>query len=118
MTTSSAAPSGAFVAETSFSRAPLNSRLPPVSPHRLASAPKRSKPPRRRDENDSLSDLEDESVELQQDEEVQEDEAALRARRRREGLVKEPLKGLSADLQEALIVEDLLFVLMVSRAEP
>lgn len=33
--------------------------------------------------------------------------------RKRDGLEKESLEGLSEDLQEALMVEDLLFVLMV-----
>ncbi|GAA6060329.1 hypothetical protein JCM10212_000426 [Sporobolomyces blumeae] len=49
-------------------------------------------------------------------EEPVEDEAEKRrrenARRKAGGLEKEPLRGLSAELQEALIAEDLLFVLM------
>lgn len=110
------APAGAFVAETSFSRAPLNSRLPPISPHRAVIAPtsarphKESRPPRDGEEDDEggLESDEDGSFEEEDDEEV------LATRRKREGLDKEPLAGLSAELQEALIVEDLLFVLMVS----
>lgn len=50
-------------------------------------------------------------------EEQEEDEETIRrkerVRRKAKGLEKEPLEGLSTDLQEALIVEDLLFVLMV-----
>jgi hypothetical protein len=37
-----------------------------------------------------------------------------RARRKAKGLEKESLEGLSTELQEALVVEDLLYVLMVS----
>jgi len=50
-------------------------------------------------------------------EEEEEDEQTRlkrdRARRREKGLDKEVLSGLGAELQEALMVEDLLFVLMV-----
>ncbi|KWU44520.1 hypothetical protein RHOSPDRAFT_17761, partial [Rhodotorula sp. JG-1b] len=58
------APENSFISDASFTRAPLNSRVPP----------------------DKL-------------------------RRRQLGLEKEPLEGLSAELQEALISEDLLYVL-------
>ncbi|BGP19394.1 hypothetical protein JCM10213_000631 [Rhodosporidiobolus nylandii] len=107
------APEGSFIAETSFSRAPLNSRLPHVSPHRASAAPARkgaSSGPPPFEADDDLSD----SGSLIEEEE--EDEATRarkeKARRREKGLDKEPLAGLSAELQEALIVEDLLFVLM------
>ena len=64
------------------------------------------------EEDEDLPSDEDGSIEAEVDEaEVQ---AAERARRKREGLDKEPLSGLSSELQEALMVEDLLFVLMVS----
>ncbi|KPV72587.1 uncharacterized protein RHOBADRAFT_17795, partial [Rhodotorula graminis WP1] len=62
------APEGSFIAEASFSRAPVNSRLPHISPHRVASQPTTSS--------------------------------------------TEPLDGLNAELQEALVTEDLLSVLM------
>ncbi|GAA5832026.1 hypothetical protein JCM11251_002792 [Rhodosporidiobolus azoricus] len=108
------APEGSFIAdETSFSRAPLNPRLPHISPHRVSAAsshPKQRRPSQFHEEDDDISDSgslieeeeEDEQTRLRKD----------RARRREKGLDKEPLQGLSAELQEALMVEDLLFVLM------
>lgn len=52
--------------------------------------------------------------EYSDDEEEQIEESFREGReRRREGLDKEQLGGLGPELQEALIVEDLLFVLMV-----
>ncbi|GAA6013257.1 hypothetical protein JCM10207_000834 [Rhodosporidiobolus poonsookiae] len=106
------APEGSFIAETSFSRAPLNTRLPHVSPHRVTASSARGggrKQPALA-EDDDISD----SGSLIEDEE--EDEAVRekreKARRSEKGLDKEPLGGLSAELQEALMVEDLLFVLM------
>ena len=108
------APSGSFIAEgNSFSRAPLNSRLPPVSPHRvtLAAATTSARRVMHEDGDGELtytdrefSDREEEAFE-KSFHEVQE--------RKREGLDKESLEGLDPDLQEALICEDLLFVLMV-----
>ncbi|SGZ23670.1 BQ5605_C023g09618 [Microbotryum silenes-dioicae] len=126
-------PSGSFVAETSFSRAPLNSRLPPMSPHRvaLASASRRKSskttttgakrhsstaaretiesnaPPATADYSDEDS-LNEDSEGLDEFEPADELET-----RQREGLDPEPLQGLSPELQEALIVEDLFFVLTV-----
>ncbi|GAA6030912.1 hypothetical protein JCM8097_008932 [Rhodosporidiobolus ruineniae] len=114
------APEGSFIAhETSFSRAPLSSRLPHISPHRVAassrpssshpSQSRRTQPPRPK-EDDDISD----SGSLIEDEEEDEQARVARERKtkREKGLDKEPLKGLSAELQEALMVEDLLFVLM------
>lgn len=111
-----AAPEGSFIVnDTSFSRAPLSSRLPHISPHRLTStAPHSSRrsrpfatPAQENDISDSGSlieeEEEDEQTRLKRD----------RARRREKGLDKEVLSGLGAELQEALMVEDLLFVLMV-----
>lgn len=51
------------------------------------------------------------------EEQEEDDETRQRkekVRRKAKGLEKEPLNGLSPELQEALMVEDLLFVLMVS----
>ncbi|SCV74426.1 BQ2448_8065 [Microbotryum intermedium] len=122
-------PSGSFVAETSFSRAPLNSRLPPMSPHRvaLASATRRttSKTPAgakrhslttARDTVDSRAPSQaaysDEDSPDEDSEGGDEFELADELEtRQREGLDPEPLQGLSPELQEALIVEDLFFVL-------
>ena len=59
---------------------------------------------------DSGSVIEEEEV----DEETRIKQDKLR--RRQLGLEKEPLEGLSAELQEALISEDLLYVLTVSSA--
>ncbi|GAA5942930.1 gamma-tubulin-complex subunit SPC97 [Sporobolomyces koalae] len=113
------APEGSFIADTSFARAPLNSRLPLASPHRAAirrSAARKSnsatatsgqtRTHAEDDTSDSGSVIED----VPEDEEITAQRE--RARRKARGLEKEPLAGLSADLQEALIVEDLLFVLM------
>lgn len=97
------APSGSFIAEASFSRAPLNSRLPPISPHRVTIAAARAAD-QSRDEDGELTYAEEDSEE----EEVRETETRVG-----EGLEKEELGGLAAELQEALVVEDLLFVLMV-----
>jgi hypothetical protein len=69
------------MAETSFSRAPLNSRLPPISPHRLAKGKARAQ---------------------------EEDDPAPPPK------TGEALEHLSVDLQEAMMIEDLLFVLSVS----
>lgn len=125
------APSGSFIAEgSSFSRAPLNSRLPPVSPHRVTIAANTSLTARRASkrpanvQDDDLGEDDDEDRDLTyadedySDQEVDEVEQSFREveERKREGLDKEPLEGLGPDLQEALIVEDLLFVLMVSWA--
>lgn len=128
------APENSFIADSSFTRAPLNSRVPPVSPHRFAgksrtsaastattqsdrvrrprAAPSQPRPEAADDEEDDVPD----SGSVVEEEEV--DEATRRERekerRRRLGLEKEPLAGLNAELQEALISEDLLFVLTVS----
>lgn len=125
------APSGSFISEASFSRAPLNSRLPPISPHRVTIAatagPSRARQSDIREENGH--EEEDELTYADTDEEEVEMGAGAgggtRARERRErrsrkseGLEKEPLAGLASELQEALIVEDLLFVLMVRRWLP
>lgn len=59
---------------------------------------------------DSGSVIEEEEV----DEETRVKQDKLR--RRQLGLEKEPLEDLSAELQEALISEDLLYVLTVSAA--
>jgi len=120
------APEGSFIAETSFAKAPLNTRLPPVSPHRAAVKSRKSRssrgeePAARRSngaaptgDEDELSDSGSLIEEQEEDEETKERREQLR--RKAKGLEKEPLEGLSADLQEALMVEDLLFVLMVSR---
>lgn len=56
------------------------------------------------------------SVLVEQAEDEETKHRRERARRKAKGLEKEPLAGLSANLQEALVVEDLLFVLMASRA--
>ncbi|KAK4693235.1 hypothetical protein P7C70_g8967, partial [Phenoliferia sp. Uapishka_3] len=110
--------SESFKAEgTSFSRAPLNSRLPPVSPHRVTLAPK-SRPPHR-SQTQTLSPEDDVGLrysdeEYSDEEQLDEVEQSFRevTERKREGLDKECLEGLSPELQEALIVEDLLMVLM------
>jgi gamma-tubulin complex component 2 len=112
------APEGSFIADdTSFSRAPLSSRLPHISPHRLTttSHPSHSRRPAHaagagageEDISDSGSLIDEE----EEDEQMR--EKRDRARRREKGLDKELLSGLGAELQEALMVEDLLFVLMV-----
>ncbi|GAA5874140.1 hypothetical protein JCM1840_000364 [Sporobolomyces johnsonii] len=118
------APEGSFVAETSFARAPLNSRLPHISPHRVSSqtaanragkAVRRSSrgQDERRYANGDEEDVSDSGSVI---EEQVEDEATKarkeRARRKAKGLEREPLDGMSKELQEALMVEDLLFVLM------
>ncbi|BGP02852.1 Spindle pole body component SPC97 [Rhodotorula toruloides] len=118
-----AAPEGSFIAETSFSRAPVNSRLPHISPHRVAAQPARKRastaqqPASRRNgaaiDDDEEDDVSDSGSVIEEDEE--DEETKLRkekARRKQLGLDKEPLDGLSAELQEALLTEDLLFVLM------
>jgi hypothetical protein len=93
-------PSGSFLSEQSFSHAPLRSRMPQLSPHR---------------------DVVHESILYDKDEQSSEGDVSLeelqereQVTREREGLQKEDLRGLSNDLQEAVVVEDLLFVLMVS----
>ncbi|GAA5986639.1 hypothetical protein JCM11641_005172 [Rhodosporidiobolus odoratus] len=116
------APDGSFVTETSFTRAPLNSRLPHISPHRVAAAgpsrrsssyPSQPRSGTREGGGENADDISD-SGSFIEDEEA--DEATRRTkeklRKREKGLDKEPLAGLSAELQEALMVEDLLFVLM------
>ncbi|BGP27069.1 spindle pole body component ALP4 [Rhodotorula toruloides] len=118
-----AAPEGSFIAETSFTRAPVNSRLPHISPRRVAAQParKRGSAPEQaagRRNRPAIDDVEDEDVSDSGSviEEEEEDEQTKlrkeRARRKQLGLDKEPLDGLSAELQEALLTEDLLFVLM------
>ncbi|KAM0748345.1 hypothetical protein T439DRAFT_328325 [Meredithblackwellia eburnea MCA 4105] len=131
------APPGSFVAEnSSFSRAPLNSRLPPISPHRVTIAKRtnahatagpsgsRKTSSKSRQTDDSFEQVDENELlyssnespgdEGDEDNEEAELERSIREvrERKREGLDKEPLEGLSGDLQEALIVEDLLFVLM------
>ncbi|KAK4057423.1 gamma tubulin complex Spc97/GCP2 subunit Alp4 [Microbotryomycetes sp. JL221] len=93
--TKHAAPSGAFISETSFTRAPLNSRLPPVSPRRAAASKANGHRARQEydEEDDDLVDNVNADVETGRQ-------------------VREPLEDLESDLQEALMVEDLLFVLM------
>lgn len=117
------APEGSFIAETSFARAPINTRLPPVSPHRATTKPRLARksreggaavPPRRSHDEDDLSDSGSLIIEEEEDPETK--ERRDKGRRKAKGLEKEPLEGLSAELQEALIVEDLLFVLMVGHA--
>jgi len=49
----------------------------------------------------------------EQDEDEDTKQRREKMRRKAKGLEKEPLESLSAELQEALMVEDLLFVLMV-----
>ena len=122
------APAGSFLAEASFVNAPLSSRLPPTSPRRTTLKTTSTSSSSRHQqtdteavsndriarvfangtaaieegvEEDSASEDEEESVEVQKE------------RRVREGMDRESLKGLGTDIQEALIVEDLLFVLMV-----
>ncbi|GAA5886444.1 hypothetical protein JCM6882_001641 [Rhodosporidiobolus microsporus] len=105
------APEGSFIAdEASFSRAPLNPRLPHISPHRVSTAPPRQSRAQHPAHDDDISD----SGSLIEEEEEDEQTRLKRERQRRreKGLDKEPLKGLNAELQEALMVEDLLFVLM------
>ncbi|GAA5992231.1 hypothetical protein JCM10908_001830 [Rhodotorula pacifica] len=129
-----AAPENSFIADSSFTRAPLNSRVPPISPHRLAG--KRTEKPRsssaptasgssrpsravRSNERYTADAAEEEDDEVPdsgsviEEEEVDEETRLKRDRLRRKelGLEKEPLEGLNAELQEALISEDLLFVL-------
>jgi len=109
------APEGSFIAETSFSRAPVNSRLPHLSPHRVAGQPAQGARSRRtQDARDDPDDISDSGSTI---EDAEEDEATRvqkeKLRRRNLGLDKEPLEGLSAELQEALMTEDLLSVLMV-----
>ncbi|GAA5873861.1 hypothetical protein JCM3774_000705 [Rhodotorula dairenensis] len=128
-----AAPENSFIADASFTRAPLNSRVPPVSPHRLAgkgkgkprsseSAARTAKAasgrPSRRLSRDEYPDEEEEddvpdSGSVIEDEPIDEETRVRREklRRRQLGLEKEPLDGLNAELQEALISEDLLYVL-------
>ncbi|KAK4052757.1 gamma tubulin complex Spc97/GCP2 subunit Alp4 [Microbotryomycetes sp. JL201] len=78
--------------ETSFARAPLSSRLPPISPHRIAA--------RKMQANGRAQEARDDY-----DEDLMDDGLLPQGNR-------ESLEGLSSELQEALIVEDLLFVLM------
>ena len=99
-------PPGAFIAETSFSRAPLHSRLPPMSPHRAAPAGRRqTNPPR-----SQMNGITDMQLDHQELDNVQVEDAPTE----RAGPPVEALEGLGPELQEALIVEDLLFVLMAS----
>lgn len=65
----------------------------------------------RRQIEDSFEGEPEHELSIEQEEE--EYEVREKIVRKREGLDKQPLKGLSADLKEAYIVEDLLFVLMV-----
>ncbi|GAA5948251.1 hypothetical protein JCM3765_001335 [Sporobolomyces pararoseus] len=118
------APEGSFIAETSFARAPLNTRLPLVSPHRAAAKSRKShsskgegerEAPRR--SNGATSNVDPDisdsgSVIEEQEEDEETKQRRETVRRKAKGLEKEPLEGLSTELQEALIVEDLLFVLM------
>ncbi|BGP42846.1 gamma tubulin complex Spc97/GCP2 subunit Alp4 [Rhodotorula kratochvilovae] len=108
------APEGSFIAETSFSRAPVNSRLPHLSPHRVAGQPAAQqqlrKPADARDDSDDISDSGSTIEDAEEDEETRIKKE--KARRRKLGLDKESLSGLSAELQEALMTEDLLSVLM------
>ena len=139
MNAAAAPPENSFIADASFTRAPLNSRVPPVSPHRLAGkrkekarssaaaahAPHPQAQARRSsqaragdrygDEEDEEDDVPD-SGSVIEEEEVDEETRVKqdKLRRRQLGLEKEPLEGLSAELQEALISEDLLYVLTVS----
>lgn len=133
-------PEGSFLSEErSFSKAPLGSRLPPVSPHRVTSSSSATAAARRtlkgkgkrvqrvddeddEDEDDGgggerilgggingVSDDDESSF----DDDEDEDEERVETRLRPERVEKESLEGLGDDLQEALIVEDLLAVLMV-----
>ncbi|KAL8292598.1 hypothetical protein RQP46_001210 [Phenoliferia psychrophenolica] len=111
------APSGSFIAEgDSFSRAPLNSRLPPVSPHRVTIAARTSSArleAHRVVHEDQDGELTYTDREFSDEEEEQIEESFREVvERKREGLDKESLEGLDPDLQEALVCEDLLFVLM------
>ncbi|GJN93081.1 hypothetical protein Rhopal_006126-T1 [Rhodotorula paludigena] len=107
------APEGSFVAETSFTRAPLNSRLPHVSPHRVAAEPstrsRAKQPAHAPDDSDDISDSGSAIVDEDEDPAVKLRKEKLR--RKKMGLDKESLEGLSAELQEALVTEDLLYVL-------
>ena len=139
MSNAAAAPENSFIANASFTRAPLNSRVPPVSPHRLAGKRKekprsssaaalgahsqaQARKPSQVRASDRYGDEEDEEDEVPdsgsviEEEEVDEETRVKqdKLRRRQLGLEKEPLEGLSAELQEALISEDLLYVLTVS----
>lgn len=109
------APEGSFVAETSFTRAPLNSRLPHVSPHRVAAEPstrnRAKQAAHARDDSDDISDSGSAIVDEDEDPAVKLRKEKLR--RKKMGLDKESLEGLSAELQEALVTEDLLYVLAV-----
>ncbi|KAI5480700.1 spindle pole body component ALP4 [Pseudohyphozyma bogoriensis] len=116
------APPGSFIAETSFSHAPLSSRLPPTSPHRVVSASSRKSSASSRvpadkkakgkqrvqsDEDDGLD-----SFDSEREDEFEEEEQLVEEKGEVERPDREELKGLPAELQEALLVEDLLFVLM------
>ncbi|GAA5921053.1 hypothetical protein JCM3775_004070 [Rhodotorula graminis] len=120
------APEGSFIAEASFSRAPVNSRLPHISPHRVASQPttsstvtgasRRSRKPSSNPHGVDSDSISDSGSTVASGADADEDPAARtqrdHARRRSLGLDKEPLDGLNAELQEALVTEDLLSVLM------
>jgi len=103
--------------------------MPPPSPHRatLAAATgaarraRSSAPPLDSDGEDQPAERsyrrtgrEQEQSDDELEEEVLEDALSEGQSRRVQGLDKEALAGLSSELQEAIIVEDLLYVLMVS----
>lgn len=62
---------------------------------------------------DSFDDKPNTEASFEDEASFEEVEEARTRIRKREGLDKESLDGLSEDVQEALMVEDLLFVLMV-----
>lgn len=83
---------GVYISSPSFASAPLNSRVPPVSPHRIL----QSKTTSNRELNTDLN-VKGKEVLKPVDGEVDE------------------LAKLDPKLQEALVVEDLLYALLVSR---
>lgn len=105
--------------------------MPPPSPHRATIAAatgaarraRSSAPPQEDSAGDEVpversyrrTGKEQEQSDDELEEEVLEDVMSEGQSRRVQGLDKEGLTGLGSELQEAIIVEDLLYVLMVSR---
>lgn len=116
---------GSVLAETSYTRAPLSSRLPASSPRRisgsqLSATGSGTSRPRPRIVNETLyaprdDDSSSEGESLLESEE-KEDQPGLQAEIEKRSSDKESLSTLGRSMQEAMIVEDLLFVLMVSTA--
>ena len=107
-----AIPSGVYISSPAFAAAPINSRVPPVSPHRTLpnTSSSRSRPLKplatTAESYDPVRYTTPAEAELSDGSEEPEEYLGI------------DLNDLDTDLQEAVIIEDLLYVLLVSTLVP